>query len=107
MVGSPRSRARRAGQWRPIRRRPVETPPAASRYLSRGPVRAAPVIDVPTPRPEALMTHPAARRRPLLLELLEDRSVPSATASFAAGTLSVTGSSGNDTIVVRRVNDVI
>ncbi|HEY1380848.1 MAG TPA: hypothetical protein VGF55_28865, partial [Gemmataceae bacterium] len=53
------------------------------------------------------MTHPAARRRPLLLELLEDRSVPSATASFAAGTLSVTGSAGNDTIVVRRVNDVI
>ncbi len=53
------------------------------------------------------MTDPAARRRPLLLELLEDRSVPSATAAFAAGTLSVTGSPGNDAITVRRVNDVI
>jgi len=48
----------------------------------------------------------AARRRPLLLELLEDRSVP-AVATFAAGTLTVTGTPAADTIIVRRVGDFI
>jgi hypothetical protein len=50
---------------------------------------------------------PAARRRPLLLELLEDRSVPAAVATFSAGTLTVTGTAAADTIMVRRVGDVI
>jgi hypothetical protein len=49
---------------------------------------------------------PSARRRPLLLELLEDRTVPT-VATFAAGTLTVTGTASNDTIIVRRVGDVI
>jgi hypothetical protein len=49
-------------------------------------------------------------RRPLLLELLEDRSLPAASAVSAAlnsGVLTVTGTPGDDTITVRRSNNVI
>jgi RTX calcium-binding nonapeptide repeat (4 copies)/Calpain family cysteine protease len=49
----------------------------------------------------------AARRRPLLLELLEDRCVPAVTAALTGTTLTVNGTPGNDTIIVRRVGDVI
>jgi hypothetical protein len=48
-----------------------------------------------------------AARRPLLLELLEDRALPAVAATFADSVLSVTGTPAADTIVVRRVNDII
>jgi hypothetical protein len=47
-----------------------------------------------------------ATRRPLLVEPLEDRSLPT-TAALAAGVLTVTGTPGPDTIIVRRINNVI
>jgi hypothetical protein len=53
------------------------------------------------------MSHSPTRRRPLLLELLEDRSVPAVATSFIAGTLTVTGTPAADTIIVRRVNNAI
>jgi hypothetical protein len=48
-----------------------------------------------------------AARRPLLLEPLEDRALPAVAATFADSVLSVNGSPGPDTIVVRRVNNTL
>src|SRR5262249_51192308 len=51
--------------------------------------------------------HRHLTRRPLLLERLEDRSLPAASAVLSAGVLTVTGTPAADVIVVRRAGDII
>jgi Ca2+-binding RTX toxin-like protein len=41
------------------------------------------------------------------VEVLEDRAVPAVTATLSGGVLSILGTSGNDSIIVRQINNVL
>src|SRR5947209_7495827 len=88
----------------PLDGRPTILPPAGG-PPARRPWSIHFPRHAPTPRAHPMDRRPAARR-PLLLELLEDRSVPT-TAAFSAGILTVTGTAADDVITVRRVGGTI